>query len=102
MINLIIYLQNKQDAETLVHYLIKNSWVAHASIDVDNRSYFLKDNEVAIQSLHVVTAQTKSLLFSKITNHIEEKFGAHIPVYSLPITQTNNEFYQLMQMSTIS
>jgi uncharacterized protein involved in tolerance to divalent cations len=101
MVNVIIYLERANDAYELANILLVNGLVANASIDEDNISYHLVDNEIVKTINSVVTAQTKSLLFSQIDALINEKYGPNIPIYSLPITQANDTFDNLIRSNTI-
>jgi hypothetical protein len=40
-------------------------------------------------------------LFSKLVNIVESDFSSKIPIYSLPITQSNNWFDQYIREQTI-
>lgn len=100
MINIIIYLDKKHDAQALVNSLLKDELIANASIDRDNVSYRM-ENGVCVNNINsVITAQTKALLFSHIEKLIKEQYGESIPIYSLPITQANGSFDSLIRTNT--
>lgn len=100
MINVIIYLDKVNNAKDLVEILLKDGLIANASIDNDNISYRI-ENDTMIKNVNcVITAQTKSLLFSLIENYINERYGFHVQIYSVPITQANNSFDTLIRNST--
>lgn len=101
MVNVLIYLNQSSNAEEIVFELLKSKLIANASIDIDNINYHLENNEIVKTVNTVITAQTKSLLFSSIESIIHNKFGTDIPVYSLPITQANTSFDLLIRNSTI-
>lgn len=101
MVNVIIYLCSSKQAEDIVFELLKDNLIANASIDVDNTSYCIKNNEIVKTVYSVITAQTKSLLFSSIEQIVEDKYGKDIHIYSLPITQANTSFDSLIRNSTI-
>lgn len=100
MINLIIYLDKKHDATQLVNLLLKEEFVANASVDVDNVSFRIENNQVVQSTNNVITAQTKALLFSWIEKLIKEKYGEDTFMYSLPITQANPSFDALIRINT--
>ncbi|MFK8044648.1 MAG: divalent cation tolerance protein CutA [Crocinitomicaceae bacterium] len=92
MINLIIYLNSESEAKTLVNDLLTNRLVASASIDSDNEYYTILEGQVCKTIHTVITAQTKANLFSSIEAFVAEKIGIKPPIFSLPITQTNDNF----------
>ena len=100
MINAIIYIDKVHDAKVLVEILLKDGLIANASIDNDNISYKIEDNEMIKNVNNVITAQTKSLLFSLIEKYIKEKYGDNVQIYSVPITQANNSFDALIRSNT--
>jgi uncharacterized protein involved in tolerance to divalent cations len=100
MINLVIYLDRLNEAKDLVTLLLKEGLIANASIDHDNVSYRMQDGELQKTVNSVITAQTRSMLFLGITKLIEEHYGEHVPVYSMPITQANASFDQLIRDHT--
>ncbi len=100
MINLIIYLDKLNEAKELVDLLLKNELIANASIDNDNVSYRLIQGDLHKTVNSVITAQTKSMLFSTIVKLIEEKYGENVVIYSMPITQANASFDELIRNHT--
>ncbi len=92
MINLIIYLDRSEKAKDLVNDLLENRLVASASIDSDNEYFTIIDDQVTKTIHTVITAQTKANLFSKVSDFIVQKHGIDPPIFSLPITQTNDSF----------
>ncbi len=101
MVNIIIYLEQAKEAQEVVNELLALKLIANASIDIDNVSYRLADDRIE-RSIHsVITAQTKSLLFSQIERLIQEKHGENVPIFSMPITQANHTFDDLIRNSTI-
>lgn len=100
MINLIIYLDKKHDATRLVNLLLQEELVANASIDIDNISYRVENNQIVQSTNNVITAQTKALLFSLIEKLIKEKYGDDTSIYSLPITQANYYFDMFIRSNT--
>ncbi len=103
MVNIIIYLENElmDKAQELVHSLLEQELVASASIDEDN-SYYIKtnNNEVVKTSHTVITAQTKSLMFSEIVNYIKSNLSNDVPVFSMPLTQMNDQFNEYIKSRT--
>jgi len=95
MVNIIIYLNNSEDAEKLALDLLKLKLVAHASIDVDNNSYVF-DGEIKKEKNFVVTVQTKGLLFTAIEEHVNENYPYKVKIFSMPITQSNAAFFDYM------
>lgn len=95
MVNIIIYLNSEEDAEILALDLLKLKLVAHASIDIDNNSYVF-DGEIKKEKNFVVTVQTKALLFSTIEDHVKKNFSEAIKIFSMPITQCNDAFYEYL------
>lgn len=100
MVNVIIYLEKISHPDELVNYLLKQGLASSASIDTDNGYYILANKEVIQKTHTVITLQTKSLLFSHIAEYIASKYGDEIPIYSLPLTQSNNYFDQFIRSGT--
>jgi uncharacterized protein involved in tolerance to divalent cations len=101
MINIIIYLDEKDQAEELVKGLLKSGLAASASIDSDNSYYIIDKGEVSQTTHTVITAQTKALLFSRIELFVLDKIGVEVPIFSLPITQTNQFFDKYIRERTL-
>ena len=66
MINVIIYLKKQHKAKELVKHLLTEKLIASASIDENNISYRMEENIVVEEVNDVITAQSKSLLFTEI------------------------------------
>jgi uncharacterized protein involved in tolerance to divalent cations len=96
----IIYLNSREDAEVLIHEMLQEGLAAHASIDHENDSYKVVSGVVTKEVNVVITAQTKSLLFSEIDNLVKSRLGDSIPIYSLPITQANLSFDSWIRSNT--
>ncbi len=100
MINVIIYLKSREHAEILVSQMLRESLVAHASIDHENDSYKVVEGIVKKEVNVVITAQTKALLFSEIDTLVKNTLDDSVPIYSLPITQTNKSFDNWIRSNT--
>ncbi len=100
MISVYFYLNNQQDAKSLVEELVKQRLVAHASIDKENTTFMYSEGKVVQTLEYVVTAQSKALLFNAIVDHVTKKYGGDIKVYSLPITQCNSTFSDIIRNQT--
>jgi uncharacterized protein involved in tolerance to divalent cations len=81
--------------------LLEEKIIAKATIDLDNISYEFNDGNLVTKEYTIVTIQTRSSLFSKLVNIVESDFSSKIPIYSLPITQSNNWFDQYIREQTI-
>lgn len=101
MINVYIYLDSQKDARQLATRLMEKDLLAHASIDKDNHSILKVDGKITEQTNFVITGQTKALLFSKILNFIEKEGFDHTKVYSVPITQCNENFGEIIRNNTL-
>lgn len=101
MVNVIIYLNRNHVPRKLVDLLLKKKLVAKATIDIDNVTYVLKDDEIVTQTNTVITAQTKSLLFSHIEKLVAELYGPDVAIFSMPITQANHQFDKLIRDNTL-
>lgn len=100
MINVYIYIENESDAKHLAVELLEAQLVAHASIDMDNYSYIRVNDSIKEQVNFVITAQTKALLFNEIVAFVEKGRKERIKIYSLPITQCNDNFSELIRENT--
>jgi uncharacterized protein involved in tolerance to divalent cations len=100
MVNVIIYLNKSLDAKELVDTLLRNQLIANASIDCDNVSYQFEGDQIIESIKSVITAQTKSMLFSQIETFIQQKYEMDVPIYSLPLTQVSVSFDALIRSRT--
>lgn len=100
MINVIIYLNEVNEAHELVDILLEQELVANASIDANNISYRLENGRTIKNVDSVITAQTKGLLFTEIEQLIIKRYGDTVQVYSIPITQASHTFDSLIRNST--
>ncbi len=48
----------------------------------------------------MITAQTKSLMFTEIVEYIENNVGSDVPVFSVPLTQMNEQFNEYIKSRT--
>lgn len=101
MINVHIYVDSQKDAHQLVTGLMEKDLLAHASIDKDNHSFFKINGKITEQINFVITGQTKALLFKDILDFIENKGFDHTKVYSVPITQCNENFGEIIRSNTL-
>lgn len=101
MVNIIIYLPQNENAHTLVNQLLDAELIANASIDKDNVLYRKEVDGIDQMVNTVITCQTKSLLFPTIVKWINEKYGPEIPIFSMPIIQSNKSFDQLIRSKTL-
>lgn len=92
MVNTMIYLEQQHNAKELVEQLLTMKLIASASIDENNVSYRWIDDKMQEVIHTVITVQTKSLLFKDIKKVIDEKYGAIIPMNSIPIVASNTVF----------
>jgi uncharacterized protein involved in tolerance to divalent cations len=100
MVNIVIYLPQNEYAHALVNELLDAALIANASIDKDNVLYRKEPDGIGQMVNTVITCQTKSMLFPSIEKWIKEKYGAEIPIFSMPIIQSNHSFDQLIRNST--
>jgi uncharacterized protein involved in tolerance to divalent cations len=101
MVNVLIYLNSQTHPEELVELLLKSKLIAKATIDANNESFELHNGEIITKEYSIVTIQTKSLLFTQIVRLVEENYSANIPIYSLPITQSNHWFDEFVREQTL-
>ncbi|MFT6827376.1 MAG: hypothetical protein ACJA2S_003984 [Cyclobacteriaceae bacterium] len=101
MVNVIIYLKKEHDAKELVKFLLTERLIGSASIDQNNVSYKLVDSQFSEEVYSVITAQSKSLLFNKIVDTVEEKIGEETPINSTPIVGSNRMFDHFIKENTI-
>lgn len=101
MINVYIYLDSQEDAYALVKGLMDKDLLAHATIDKDNHSILKIDGKLTEQTNYVITGQSKALLFSSILAFIKQQGMENTRVYSLPITQCNENFAEIVRKNTL-
>ncbi len=102
MVNIVIYLKKEINAIELVKHLLEEKLIASATIDENNVSYKLEDNNFSTVTKNVITAQSKALLFSEIAKAVETKIGFETPIYSIPIISSNTVFKSNIKSNTIT
>jgi uncharacterized protein involved in tolerance to divalent cations len=100
MVNVLIYLNSDYDPHMLVEQLLHQKLIAKATIDFDNKSYQMEEGEIIVRHYNVLTIQTQSLLFSQLEQFVEREYASSIPIYSLPITQSNSWFDNYVRNQT--
>lgn len=100
MVNVIFYLTKQHCPKKLVEFLLGEKLIASATIDLNNISFKQEGNSVKKYIYNVVTAQTKSLLFSEIIKSVTGKFGDEIRINSVPIINSNPAFYDMVNNNT--
>ncbi len=101
MINVIIYLNENHDAKALVKDLLAERLIAKATVDFQNVSHVIENDEIKERIYNVITVQTKSLLFKEICNIVEERYGTQTLINALPIIGSNNYFNEVIANNTI-
>ena len=101
MVNVIIYLDKKNNAEQLVKQLLYAKLIASAVIDVDNTSYTINDGVFSKKVFNVITAKSKSLLINQIVKAVEEEIGEEVMIISTPIVGSNSSFDDLVKQNTL-
>jgi hypothetical protein len=100
MVNVIFYLKKEHNPKKLVSFLLGQKLIASATIDLNNISYKKEKNRIKQYMYNVVTAQTKSLLFSEIIKLVSKKFGDEIRINSVPIINSNPSFNEMVMNNT--
>jgi len=100
MVNVIIYLETKNDAEELVKHLLSIQLIASAAIDKDNISYAMNDGLLVKNVFNVITAKTKSLLINDIIKAVEDEIGEEVLIIATPIVGSNHNFDALVKQNT--
>ena len=101
MVNVIIYLKKEHDAKEVVKFLLEKKLIASASIDENNVSYKLENDQFSEVVYSVITSQSKSLLFSEIVKALEAKTGEDTAIISVPIVASNKIFDDTIRSSTM-
>lgn len=100
MVNVLIYLKSEIDPNQVVKRLLEERIIAKATIDLDNISYEFNEGVLVVKNYSIVTIQTRSLLFTDLVQIVELEFSSEIPIYSLPITQSNTWFDKYIRQQT--
>lgn len=97
-----VYIAHPSDkiAKQLAEDLLRNKLVARLSIDYNNHVFEMTGEELVESSVSLITAQTKGLLFTEIVDFVHSKYGQEVPIYSLPITQGNEELTHIIREKT--
>lgn len=101
MVNVIIYLKNEFRAEELVSFLLAEKLIATATIDENNISYSMKNDNIHKEVYTVITAKTKAMLLNTIIKAVEEKIGVEVLINSVPIVGSNKIFDELVIQNTL-
>jgi uncharacterized protein involved in tolerance to divalent cations len=100
MINVYIAHPSDRVAKQLAEELLKNKLVARLSIDYNNHVFEIDNEEITERSISLITAQTRALLFQEVVNFVHARYSMAIPIYSVPITQGNEELTHLIREKT--
>jgi len=100
MVNIVIYLNTESEAKQLVADLLHAKLIANGSIDINNISYRLENEKLLCTVNNVVTVQTKSLLFHDIEKVVMDKLGSDVPIYCVPIINSNEAFDSFIRNNT--
>jgi uncharacterized protein involved in tolerance to divalent cations len=101
MINVYIAHPNESTARKLAEDLLKNQMVARLSVDYNNHVFEMIEDEIRESTISLITAQTKALLFTDIVAYVHVRYGKNIPIYSLPMTQVNEDLSHLIREKTL-
>lgn len=101
MVNVVIYLKKKFNAEELVTFLLSKKLIATASIDENNNSYIMQNGLLHKELYSVITAKTKSLLVHSIIEEVEKRTDGEVLINSTPIVGTNKFFDDLVKQNTM-
>ena len=96
-----VYLSEKYDAKELVVSLLKEKLIASATIDFNNVSYIYEEEIIKENVYNVITAQSKSLLFSNIVKFIEDRYEDTISINAIPIISSNTTFNEIVFDKTL-
>jgi len=101
MVNILIYLDKSCDAKQTVKQLLSEKLIASASIDENNVSYEIEQDELIERVYSVITAQSKALLFSEVVNAVKKIIGQDVPIVVIPIVASNKTFDFKIKSKTI-
>jgi uncharacterized protein involved in tolerance to divalent cations len=100
MINISIYLDDEENAKKLVLGLLRARLVAHAAIEPENETLLNLEGEIIHKTEYLITAQSKALLFNEVCEHVKNNSSAQIKILSVPITQCNETFSEIIRTET--
>jgi uncharacterized protein involved in tolerance to divalent cations len=87
MILLNIASENENTIEKIAELLLTKKLAVDINLKVNVSRLILVDNKIKKQSIYIITAKTKALLFSRIEELIKSTFKDQTPeLFSLPIT----------------
>ena len=101
MIQLHIYIKGDKAAELLAQELLTQKLVAHVSIDYNNQSFLASSTGIVREVNCLLTAQTRALLFPNVLDLVKTHEEDQIKLYSTPIAQCNEVFFDLIQQGTL-
>ncbi len=100
MVNVIIYLKKEFNAEDLVSFLLTEKLIATASIDENNTSYKIDNDQLHKEVYNIITAKTKAVLLNHIIKATEERIGVDVLINSTPIVGSNKLFDDMVREHT--
>jgi len=101
MVNIIIYLKKEFNAEELVGFLLFEKLIASATVDENNISYKIHNDNIYTEIYSVITAQSKSLLLKNIIETVENRIKDKVLINSTPIVGSSQTFDELIKEKTI-
>ena len=81
--------------------MIDEKLITSDSIDENNLSYKLENDQFSEVVYSVITSQSKSLLFSEIVKALEAKTGEDTAIISTPIVASNKIFDDTIRSNTM-
>ena len=86
---------SSKDEQTIIktaEILLKEQFAIDINISSNEKRFELLNSDIKSTNMYILTAKTKALLFSKITNRLKETFPINLPeIFSLPITTMETE-----------
>ena len=83
---------DEKQIEEITQDLLKAKLIIDANIERKVERWVLKDGEIGRTQIYIVTAKTKSLLFTSIDQRLRDSYKNSMPeVYCLPIVHMDWE-----------
>lgn len=91
MILLQIYTSSKHTSDAICEWMLTNNYCFE--LHNTSREHITKDKKRLISyTVYKISCLTKAVLFSQIVKEIEQKFGKEPKIFSLPVTQIEEDW----------
>jgi uncharacterized protein involved in tolerance to divalent cations len=99
MITATIYISNTHNPEEVIDKLIKEQLIAFATHDLGVTVYRNENGITVTENVNVLYIETKSLLYTELTEHLNTYYLNQYHLFSCPIIQYSEDFMDVIKVN---